>query len=638
MAMILRDWFRPPRQLLTFYLAGTIAAAAALTWLGWRMLEQERALEAQRAQERLEIMCDRVTAIFQRSLDELAKQLSAPAAMLPADAILMTADRKNMQTQPAQRLVFYSVAAEAAGPPAGIFQDGETAEFAGSDLVKAISIYRRLARTDERLVKAAALMRLGRCLRKAGRPDEALQTYEDLARLGATPVEGIPAELVAREARCCVLETMGRRDLLEREAAGLYHDLAAGHWQIGYAAWSFFLEEARKWAGSSAVPPPGLAAAISLSTAADSLLGRWAELPPSGQAASMYAGLPVLAVWIATEDRLTVVLTGTEYFETLRLQAANEAQVKICLSDQDGRILAGGVAAPLATRTAAATSLPFTIQVSSANPRGDLNEAGTRRRMLLAGLAILGTLILGSGYFTFRGIRRELAVARLQSDFVSAVSHEFRTPLTSLRQLSQMLFEGRIISEDRRQQYYGVLARESERLARLVEELLNFGRAEAGAMRYVFGPVDLGELIRSVAGEFQCQADTFQVEVTLPADPCRIRADREMMSLALWNLLDNAMKYSPECRTAWVDLSRNETHAAISVRDRGIGVPQHEHRRIFKKFVRGEGISTLGVKGAGIGLAMVEHVAKAHGGRVRLESEAGRGSTFTLLLPLENAK
>jgi signal transduction histidine kinase len=254
--------------------------------------------------------------------------------------------------------------------------------------------------------------------------------------------------------------------------------------------------------------------------------------------------------------------------------------------------------------------------------------------MLLAGLAILGALILGSGYFTFRGIQRELAAARLQSEFVSAVSHEFRTPLTSMRQLSEMLSKGRVISEDRRQQYYDVLTRESERLHRLVERLLNFGRTEAGAARYHLEPVELGELIRAVAGEFQRQAEHCQVEVSVDAAPCRIRGEREMLSLALWNLLDNAMKYSPECRTVWISLSRNGAQAAIAVRDQGVGIPRHEQGRIFKKFVRGAGTAALGVKGTDIGLTMVDHAVKAHGGQVRLESEVGRGSTFTIVLPI----
>lgn len=244
-------------------------------------------------------------------------------------------------------------------------------------------------------------------------------------------------------------------------------------------------------------------------------------------------------------------------------------------------------------------------------------------------------MILGSGYFTFRGIQRELAVARLQAEFVSAVSHEFRTPLTSMRQLSEMLSKGRIISEDRRQQYYDVLARESERLHRLVEGLLNFGRAEAGTVRYHFEPLELSELIRTVAEEFQRQADRCRVEMSLAAAPCRIRGERELLSLAVWNLLDNASKYSPECRTIWVDLTRNGTQTAIAVRDQGIGIPPGERRRIFKKFFRGAGTAASGVKGTGIGLAMVDHVARAHRGRVLLESEVGRGSTFTLLLPVE---
>lgn len=377
-----------------------------------------------------------------------------------------------------------------------------------------------------------------------------------------------------------------------------------------------------------------IAAATALSAAAESLWKRWPDLPPAGHAVSFYGSLPVLAVWTATPKRFMAVLAGSGYLEALCRKAAGEAEVQICLSDRDGQIILGRVAGLQATRTAAATRLPWNLHVSNANPAGELAQAGTRRRMLLAGLAILGALILGSGYFTFRGIQRELAAARLQSEFVSAVSHEFRTPLTSMRQLSEMLSKGRVISEDRRQQYYDVLTRESERLHRLVERLLNFGRTEAGAARYHLEPVELGELIRAVAGEFQRQAEHCQVEVSVDAAPCRIRGEREMLSLALWNLLDNAMKYSPGCRTVWIDLSRNGAQAAIAVRDRGVGIPRHEQGRIFKKFVRGAGTAALGVKGTGIGLTMVDHVVRAHGGQVRLESEVGRGSTFTIVLPI----
>jgi two-component system phosphate regulon sensor histidine kinase PhoR len=197
-----------------------------------------------------------------------------------------------------------------------------------------------------------------------------------------------------------------------------------------------------------------------------------------------------------------------------------------------------------------------------------------------------------------------------------------------------MLVKGRVPSEERRQQYYTVLARESLRLHRLVEKLLSFGRAEAGAGDYSLAPVELGELIRSVVTDFEHQADDFSVELALPAETCRVNADREMMSLALWNLLDNAAKYSAECRTAWVELSCNGRCASIAVRDRGVGIPRAEQRRIFGKFVRGAHGTASGAKGTGIGLALVEHVLRAHRGQVLVESEVGQGSTFTMVLPL----
>jgi signal transduction histidine kinase len=629
------DWFRPPRNLLTFYLAGALAAAVALAWLGWRLLDQERALERTRAQERLEISADRVAAMLQRSLDNLERQASATVVTPPDNTVFVTADHRGVHARPPGRLVFHPTAPEAAELPRDVFRAAEAAEFAGNDPASAIAIYSALSRSTALPVRTGALVRLGRALRKTGRFDEALRVYSDLESLGDTFIEGLPADLVAREARCSVFEEQHRRDQLEREAQVLYRDLATGRWVVRRAAWDFLMAEARAWAETGLAPLPGLDDAVALSEAAESLWTRWPkDLSPAGRVVSFHGGRPVLSVWTRTPERLEAVLAGREYLETMCRQVAGEARVQIALSDRDGRAMLGQVAGPQATRTAMATHLPWTLHVSSADPGGDVVAAGTRRRMLHAGLAILGVLILASTYFTFRGIRRELAIARLQAEFVSAVSHEFRTPLTSMRQLSEMLSKGRVISEDRRQQYYDVLSQESERLHRLVEGLLNFGRAETGGARYHMEPVELGDLIRVVTAEFEREAESFGVELTLDAAPCRVLGDRDLLSLGLWNLLDNAKKYSPNCRTAWVSLSRNGGRVALAVRDQGIGIPRQDHRRIFRKFVRGHAGEASGVKGKGIGLAMVRHVAKAHGGQVHVQSEVGRGSTFTIALPI----
>jgi signal transduction histidine kinase len=632
------DWFRPPRNLLTFYLAGALAAAVALAWLGWRLLDQERALERTRAQERLEVSADRIAAMLQRNLDDLERQASA-TSVPPDNTVFITADHRGVQARPPGRLVFYPTAPDAAEPPHDLFRAGEAAEFARNDPAAAIATYRALSRSTTPPVRAGALVRLGRALRKTVRFDEALRVYSDLESLGETLIEGLPADLVAREARCSVFEEQHRRDQLEREAQSLYRDLTAGRWVLRRAAWDYLVPEARAWAGAGLTPLPGLDAAVALSEAAESLWTRWpTTLSPAGRLVSLHGGRPVLAAWTMTAGRLEAVLAGQEYLETMCRQIAGETGAKIALSDTNGLVMLGQTAGQQVTRTALTTHLPWTLHVSSADPGGDVTAAGTRRRMLLAGLAILGVLILASTYFTFRGIRRELAVARLQSEFVSAVSHEFRTPLTSMRQLSEMLSKGRVISEDRRQQYYEVLSRESERLHRLVEGLLNFGRAETGGARYHMEPVELGDLIRAVAAEFEREAESFRVEFTLDGAPCRVLGERDLLSLALWNLLDNAKKYSPDCRTAWVSLSRDGGRVALAVRDQGIGIPRQDQRRIFRKFVRGQAGEASGVKGKGIGLAMVQHVAKAHGGQVHVQSEVGRGSTFTILLPESGTK
>ena len=254
------------------------------------------------------------------------------------------------------------------------------------------------------------------------------------------------------------------------------------------------------------------------------------------------------------------------------------------------------------------------------------------------GLAVMLAFLLAGSYFVGRAVQREMEVARLQADFVSAVSHEFRSPLATMRQLSELLAAGRVPAEERRQYYYDLLASESRRLQRLVENLLDFGKLEAGAP-YRLEPVDPGALVESVVSEFEAQLSSpgCHIEASGNKGSARMLADPEAVSLALRNLLDNAVKYSPGCPTVWVDWAPQDGRIAIRVRDRGSGIPPEERERIFRKFVRGAAADAGNVKGAGVGLAMVERVVKAHGGEIRVESEPGVGSTFTLLFPMVNS-
>ena len=178
--------------------------------------------------------------------------------------------------------------------------------------------------------------------------------------------------------------------------------------------------------------------------------------------------------------------------------------------------------------------------------------------MRLSGLALAAVLVITTGYALARSLSKELDAARMKSEFVAAVSHEFRTPLATLRQLTENLADGRVSTDDRRTAYYQAQARATIRLHRLVERLLDFARMEAGAVRYHFEPVNLDRLIRGVVDEFEHVAATSGHEIIVSVDPvlCEVHADPEAVEQALWNLLDNAIKYSPGRNKVWLEASR----------------------------------------------------------------------------------
>jgi signal transduction histidine kinase len=256
--------------------------------------------------------------------------------------------------------------------------------------------------------------------------------------------------------------------------------------------------------------------------------------------------------------------------------------------------------------------------------------------MMLTGLAMLALLVIAASYLIGRAVSRELAAARLQSDFVSAVSHEFRTPLTSMLQFTEMLIEDESLPEEKRRAFYGAQERATRRLTRLVESLLDFGRMEAGAKPYRLERLDAGRLVKATVDEFirDAGSEGLVMECAVPAEGPLVKADGEALAQALWNLLDNAVKYSGDKAVVHVEVDPGN-QVAIRVRDQGIGIPPPEKDQIFRKFVRGSSAKERGIKGTGIGLAMVKHIVDAHGGRIRVESVPGKGSTFTILLPSE---
>jgi signal transduction histidine kinase len=245
---------------------------------------------------------------------------------------------------------------------------------------------------------------------------------------------------------------------------------------------------------------------------------------------------------------------------------------------------------------------------------------------------------------TIRAAARERELARLQSTFVTTVSHELKTPLTSIRMFAEMLREGVAGGDPERQgRYHDIIVKESQRLGLLIANLLDYAQIERGTRRYSQGR----ERIAAVAGE---AVDTFRRlqdpdsgnDVHLAVSPGAAAADavvdREVLVGAVLNLLSNAAKYGGAGKPIDVDVARRGTDVAITVTDQGPGVPPTEQSSIFREFYRAPGAYSSGAPGTGLGLALVKRHVEAQGGSVSVVSEEGRGSAFTIALPIAGAE
>jgi signal transduction histidine kinase len=257
---------------------------------------------------------------------------------------------------------------------------------------------------------------------------------------------------------------------------------------------------------------------------------------------------------------------------------------------------------------------------------------------VIAGVGVLAAFVLTAAWFVGRSVTRELEVARLKSDFVAAVSHEFRTPLTTVVQLSELLKRGRVASESDRQAYYELVHAHGIRLQRLIERLLSFGQVESGRAQYQLAPIDIAALVTTCVTEFAethgGSRHTFDCAGT---EPVHAQADGEAMTTVVWNLLENAVKYSPDGGRIAVSVVRRADTIAIAVTDPGVGIPTSEQSQIFEPFVRGEVARDRQIRGTGVGLSLSRSIIRAHGGGIAVQSEPGAGSTFTVSLPVCHA-
>lgn len=487
------------------------------------------------------------------------------------------------------------------GDPAGAeIEMARMLEFGGR-LAEAARRYRRLQSGTSPAIQAAASMGLARTLGRRGDGEAADEIWQEVLQTPLSVLDdlGIPYSLyAARRLQDWNLMVEGVQEgaALSPQAV---HMLRTG------------LEEDRQ-------PfPEGLEAWLADAMWAEQLVATWSEVRFRLDARP--------EAWVLMDGRL---LRGFESGDGRRSVVAIHAE-PVFGSAAGALGLEGSFISP-----GSVTIEPFNgLAASISLPESRLPGQDRRLLSVLVMLAVL--LPLAAGLLLWRENRRERELAATRAGFVASVSHEMRTPLTTIGVFAESLLNRWTTDDDQRDEYLQTIVSESARLGRLIGNVLDLSAIERGARVYHRAHTDLRTPIEAACRALGAAAAGKEMDITLQLEPVHAKADKDAIEQAVMNLVGNAIKYSPSGSAVRVSLKRDGAEARITVTDQGPGIAASDQVRIFESFFRGE--SSAGITGAGIGLSVTKHIAEGHGGRIELESGLGSGSSFTLVVPVGDA-
>jgi two-component system phosphate regulon sensor histidine kinase PhoR len=322
---------------------------------------------------------------------------------------------------------------------------------------------------------------------------------------------------------------------------------------------------------------------------------------------------------------------------------------RVNVVDDEGKVIFGPplVKSDLVVARRFPTTL-YAWRLQVAPIKSDELTAQTRRRRVLE-MSLLGlscVVVVAGALVLLLATAQERRLNAVRGEFVANVSHELKTPLALVRMFGELLMTERVANEDKRKQYLSIIVRESERLTALIENVLDFARVERGKAAYDFAEADLGAVVaRAVeACRYRAETEGMRLELSIAEGLPEVRADERALQLAVINLVENAIKYAPATEVVRIELARagriqDDDAVAIRVIDRGPGIDPADRSRIFERFYRGKGASDRHVRGSGIGLSLVQHIAESHGGEVVVQEGAGGvGSCFVLKIPVRGPR
>jgi len=313
--------------------------------------------------------------------------------------------------------------------------------------------------------------------------------------------------------------------------------------------------------------------------------------------------------------------------------------MEVVLADLAGRALSGKrntpAALPLVTEYFEDNFPPWKIELFQTPAKG-LEILDLRRNFYFWTILTLIVVLAFGAFLIARTIAHEMEVLKIKSDFVSSVSHEFKTPLTSIRALMERLVDGKVRDPGKMDQYFSIIVQDTDKLTRLVNNLLDFSKIEEGKKEYVFSDTNIVRIATEQVERFKKEqaSSSPDMRLEITGEIPTLLADADALSRALANLLSNAVKFTPPGKAIRVGLSSDGENVVLEVEDEGIGIHADEVGKVFEKFFQGKNVLDQSVKGTGLGLTLVKHIVEAHGGRILVESRLGLGSKFSMVFPI----
>ncbi len=535
------------------------------------------------------------------------------------------------------------------------WRDALLAEQTGADPLRAAELYAQAAEVARGMsATGQAEFARGRALMKAGQTERARAIFADVVSYfgEARDLHGFRLGDLARLKRGESLLADAEPETGALALKDLVEELLASRWTIGRGAEAAVAARALELIEEYAAKDWLASARGRLEEKSSQLF--WAELLV-GDLEALTAGGAMMKVspgeftYRSVEDRLWATCWWGEDFYAFALDLTGLAERVEKLAAQTGSSEAGlytslirpnqvAPEAALTTRSLAPWMVGWSLSVTPTDPQALRDKQARKRTQRVAVIGLSVFMITTGALLAAWLISRELDVARMKADFAANVSHELRSPITQIRLKGESLMFGLVDDEESQREHYEAIVRESERLSRLVDNVLDFAAIERGAKRYTFRPVDIGETVQSAvdAARFSMELRGMEIEMELSDTLPVVFHDPEAVSQVLHNLISNAAKYGRD--GGWIGVTGELTPEAgvkIAISDRGIGIAPEDQARIFEEYYRSNDPRARRQKGTGIGLTIVRYIMEAHGGSVRVESAIGQGTTFTLNFPLK---